>query len=269
MIKRMFAVLRRKIGDMRVDATNQVHALITEKEYLARAREVEAMGEAVISQLDRETVAVLGDTLFGQTVKESKVGDLAHREVFKIRYRPDRDYYKMLKKPLPKPENPRGCDAAGVELTFGLYRGISLPDRVIGPDMILSFEVWGEEERRAFQRMFARFSPEFLAFLEQCPLKLWTARVFRRVDALKGSRFTRKLERYLVEDDDESCFHLDMSIKANTALWRVGAVFPILATLYAGTLAGAVGHDTRVFERLQTKLVKAESRPGMPEERYH
>jgi len=269
MIKKIFEALERELGALETNVSGTEIVRLPEKRFVKGAGEIEAMGAAVFARLVREAVGLFGDLFLGMSKTDRLVYTQENRGVFRIRCRPDASYYRTLRKPLPKPDNPEGCDAVGVELALTLFRGIVSPAFVYKPELVLSFEVWGEEELAAFKRLYHRFRPEFAELLGKCPLKLWTACVFPKVKALKSCRFTRQLPRYLEEKDDENCFHLEMMIKPSTPYRRLAAAFPVLAALYIGTLTEAAQGDRDVFEYLQAKLTGTEERPVMTFGAYH
>jgi len=254
MIKDLFKIVEHELGPIRTDVSGEDVEPEPGDRYQAWSGKVETFGVNLMARLARESFGILEETLFQHSTLETITGPMGTRAMFNVRYRPDRDYFRTLRKPLPKPMNPNGCDAVGIELGLAMLRGIESPAFVHRPALTLTLEIWGKEERDAFRTLYAGFRPEFHACLEKCPLKLWTARVFQRVDALQNYRYTRQLDRYLQEEDGEHCFRLEFHIRPNTAFRRVANVFHVLAGLYAGTLGKALTGGDEVFEAVQAKL---------------
>jgi len=269
MIKELFKIAEKELGPLRTDVAGRDVEPEPADWYQAWTRKMETAGEGLIACLARESFGILGETLFQQSTMEIMTGPMGGRTVFNVRYRPDQDYFRTLRKPLPKPLDPKGCDAVGIELGLAFLRGVESPAFVHRPELILGLQVWGKKEREAFRTLYAGFRPEFHARLEECPLKLWTAIPFRRVEALRNNRYTRQLDRYLQEEDDEHCFHLEFGIRPNTAYRRVADIFRVLAALYAGTLGKALTGRDDVFETVQAKLTGTEERPAMALDNYH
>lgn len=269
MIKDLFRIVDHELGPIQTDDFGENVEPEPGDWWEAWCRKLENLGEGLMATLARESFGIYGESLFQHSTLETMPGPIGSRGMFNVRYRPNRDYFRALRKPLPKPMDPKGRDAVGVELGLALLRGIESPAFVHRTALILSLQVWGEEERQAFRTLYDGFRPEFHACLEKCPLKLWTARVFRRVDALRNYRYTRQLERYLQEEDGEHCFHLEFSIRPNTAFRRVANVFHVLAGLYAGTLAKALTGGDEVFEAMQAKLTGIEEQTAPAPGHYH
>jgi len=120
MIKELFKIAEKELGPLRTDVAGRDVEPEPADWYQAWTRKMETAGEGLMACLARESFGILGETLFQQSTMEIMTGPMGGRTVFNVRYRPDQDYFRTLRKPLPKPLDPKGCDAVGIELGLGV-----------------------------------------------------------------------------------------------------------------------------------------------------
>lgn len=124
MIKDLFRIVDHELGPIQTDVSGENVEPEPSDWWEAWCGKLEKLGESLMANLARESFGILGETLFQHSTLETIPGPTGPRGMFNVRYRPNRDYFRTLRKPLPKPMDPKGCDAVGVELGLALLRGI-------------------------------------------------------------------------------------------------------------------------------------------------
>lgn len=198
-----------------------------------------AFGEELSLIADR-LLSVAKLSVPGRVFAESKLELLSSRNpaivVSEFRLRPRSSYYQKLRRPIPTPENPRGPDATGLEVTLALCRGYPTRTAIRRPWLSIEFSVWGERERNCFYDLLVEHKR--LVELLVCAARpsFSTACVFENVDRAKRAPAHAKLLLYYQNEDEECSFKLEREFGASaTEADLIQTLLPLLA-LYDSAL---------------------------------
>ena len=153
--------------------------------------------------------------------------------ICRIRLRPRNEYYSQYNRPIPRPENPNGFDAAGIELTISVYRPYLASAQLHPLEFVLHFTVRGHHERLAFHSLHQKHKRVVNAILSKCRLDFETACAFERLETYRGSDIKKKLDLYFqVDDDPENNFSLSRSFSENSHDAELTETFLVLLSIY-------------------------------------
>ena len=156
-----------------------------------------------------------------------------HIQICSIRIRPENGYYNTLKKPVPRPENPNGYDATGIELDIALSRGFINNYNSYLPSVHVEFTVWGAHERKGFAQFYRNYRRIIEIYLSKCQFEFQTSCVFERLEKYKGNDTAKKLDLYFMQDDDdENTFTLSSTLQINSTREQAIQAFMSLGALY-------------------------------------
>jgi len=131
-------------------------------------------------------------------------------QVCEIRIRPNNNYYLKLNKTIPRPDNPNGYDACGIEISISILRGFAIPSKTVFPRLYFQFMIWGVEERKAFGLILENYKRIFELLLKNIEVEFFTSCVFERLDKIKSKNVFKKLCTYYeYDDDDENTFSFE------------------------------------------------------------
>lgn len=151
----------------------------------------------------------------------------------RIRVRPKRAYYLALRTIEPRPLNPDGNDAAGIELTTYLMRAAKAAHNIRPAYISFDFQVWGAHERTAFKSLWQDYQRIINTMVDALNFEFETACPNDRIDAYRGTKISEKLARYFAEDDDpENNFSITYAFSTPFDLAEVISACSILAALY-------------------------------------
>ena len=169
--------------------------------------------------------------------------------IIEFRIRPQNDYYEMAQKPVPQPDNPRGPNATGIELSIGAYRGIS-KDKVIYPPFVeIKFQMWGHRERKEFIFFYKNYKRPVEILLKDLELEFFTSCVFKNLDKYSGTDIIRRLDLYISnKQDPEAYFSLGKTFNKNAEFDRVAKVFRNLLIIYHCCCGYC--EETKEFDRI-------------------
>lgn len=154
-------------------------------------------------------------------------------KIIQFRIRPKENYYNALQKLIPKPDNPMGPHATGIELSIEVNSSIKSDNVFYPPYVIIKFKIWGHEERIGFKLFFKNYRRPLEILLENLGLELFTACCFKNIDKYKGSDIIKKIELYLSNrNDDENNFSIEKSFNRNAESDNILKVFRNLLVLY-------------------------------------
>ncbi len=149
---------------------------------------------------------------------------------FKIR--PNNQYYDILNKPIPQPDNPNGPNATGIEVCVSVYRGI-VKDNIFYPAKIeIDFEVWGHYERKNFKKLYKNYKRPIDILLNDIQLEFLTPCVFDCLEKYTGKDIVRKLNLYLPKKDSEASFSVSKVLNKNSNEEFVKRIFRNMLILY-------------------------------------
>lgn len=176
---------------------------------------------------------MLDADLFGKSEIELLYSGHDVPNVCRIRVRPKRAYYQVLRTIEPRPLNPEGYDAAGIELTTYLMKAMKAAIGIRPAYVSIDFQVWGAHERAAFKSLWQDYRRIVNTMVDALDFEFETACPFDRVDAYRGSKVSEKLARYFAEDDDpEHSFGITYAFSTPYDLAEVISAYSILAALY-------------------------------------
>ena len=152
--------------------------------------------------------------------------------ICEFRIRPDNQYYKILNKPIPQPDNPNGPSATGLAVCVSVYRAIAR-DNIFHPASIeIKFEVWGHYERENFKKLYKNYKRPVDALLSNIQLEFFTSCVFESLEKYQGNDTVRKLNLYLPKKDPEAFFLVSRSLNKNSTVKFVKRHFINMLILY-------------------------------------
>jgi hypothetical protein len=153
--------------------------------------------------------------------------------ICRIRLRPHNEYYTQYNRPIPRPENSNGSDAAGIQLAISVYRPY-LADAYLHPiECVLDFAVQGHHERLAFQSLHRNHKQLLDAILSKVQPTFETDCVFERLENFRGSSTRKKLDLYFQADDDpENSFSISRSLCENFPDREFVKIFLVLLSIY-------------------------------------
>lgn len=158
--------------------------------------------------------------------------------ISEIRIRPENDYYNRLGKLIPKPDNPDGFDATGLEISFSILRGFSSPGKTIFPRLHIHFSIWGAEEREAFGKLLNNYYRIIELLLSDINVEFFTSCCFGRLDKLKANNCFRKLATYYqANDDDENTFSLERIFTYGESYTDIVRMFLVFTAVYESCIA--------------------------------
>lgn len=181
--------------------------------------------------------------LYGKNIFDtSKIEKLYTPNLFpticEIRIRPENDYYIKLGKPVPKPDNPNGYDATGLEISFNVLRGFSIPNKTVFPCLYIHFSIWGAEEREAFGKFLKNYYRIIELLLNELNVDFFTSCVFERLDKLKTKNSFKRLSTYYqANDDEENTFSFERIFTYGESYDDIIKLFLVFAALYDSCLA--------------------------------
>jgi len=154
--------------------------------------------------------------------------------VCEIRLRPQDKYYKKYSTlPVPVPRNPKGHHACGISVELKLLQGLKQNKIFYPPKIMMSFHVWGENERNAFKRMFFDYRKLTELIINEEDFQFFVAVPLPRLEKYKGKNIGRKLELYFQRDDDqEHSFDINKLFTAGVNQASVYRSLTILSALY-------------------------------------
>lgn len=174
---------------------------------------------------------ILKTTIGDEHLVESLYYDPNGFNICGIRLRPPDEYYHRRCRPLPRPANPIGPHATGIELDMSLYRGYATSGTgIVAQRVLVVFRVWGQDERNGFKRFYFDQQKEVEALLSLVPLKFSTARYCNRLYTVPD-KAAEQLRAYFAEDDDEEhCFEVEWEVLVSQdARTSLSAYVPMLA----------------------------------------
>ena len=178
--------------------------------------------------------AVFSEKITRHSVVEANLNSHPFIEVGAVRLRPNRRYYESRGAPLPVPEDPRGPHATGLKIELSLCGG---HEHVSGPlpaRILLTFQVWGDDEREAFKEFYSDHRWMVGQLTRDLDLAFETACVFDSVDRYTGRNVARMLQLYFSEHDEESNFSLVATLTKGAERRRVIRAFLVFTALYDG-----------------------------------
>lgn len=209
----------------------------------------------------------VSDILFGlagvnlpsRIFKESKIEYIDYLEpvsnVSTVRFRPQNEYYKNSTLEIPRPENPNGNDATGIELRLSLYRGCERNNQPIPPSFCIAFNVWGFNEREAFKNTLFDYRRPIELLIKKLDLNVETSCWFDNCKTYKGNNIIKKLDLYFQNEDPESNISLERDFAFNADVQHIMNVFLSLLTLY-DSCYGYAKQPRDKNRILHTKLLK-------------
>ncbi|WP_143164426.1 hypothetical protein [Lampropedia hyalina] len=182
--------------------------------------------------------------------KESKQEYLVTRQptttVAEFRFRPQSGYFTKMRRRPPRPEDPKGTDATGLEVSITLCRGYPASQFVRRPLLSIDFQIWGEFERTRFHDLLRehRYLVEQLVLASKGTFS--TSCVFDNVDrARKATAFEKLSLYYENEIDNENTFSIQCEFgHSATEAALLQALLPLLA-LYDATMGYCLPREQR------------------------
>jgi hypothetical protein len=178
--------------------------------------------------------------------------------ISEIRIRPENSYYARLGKDVPRPENPNGNDATGLEIKLCVLPGFSMQNNTVFPRLWIELMVWGVEERKAFGKLLKNYYRIMELLLGDLEAEFTTACSFERLNKLKSQNpFTQLSTYYQKEDDDENSFLLSRIFTYGESYEDIVRIFLVFSALYDSCL----GYLTRTkdFDRILNYYQKLKS----------
>lgn len=199
-----------------------------------------------------EASAVAAETLWGLSSKllgaaratfpkrifvESKQEVLVTREpaivVAEFRLRPQSSYYNKTAQEVPRPENPKGNDATGIQVGLLLCRRHAIRHRLHGPYLSVEFSVWGKRERASFQEFFSGHRRFIERLLNDSELRFRTSTPFANVERFRGTNAFRKMDLYFENEfDPEHSFTLERTVDSTGTSEELTQALASLTALY-------------------------------------
>jgi len=212
-----------------------------------KSKTKDEIGEIAVSILDKmqPTVTFLYDMvnnifspeIFRHSEIERIFSPRLDIEICCIRIKPNEGYYLKHHKTVPRPKNPNGPDACGIEILFSMVRGFSTPEIIVSPKIFLHFSVWGYEERKAFGTLLENYKRLFELLLAKSKVDFSTSCVFDRVDIIKTNNPFKKLIAYFEKDDDaENNFSFERFYSIGDEYDDLGNIFVAFAIMYGSCL---------------------------------
>lgn len=130
--------------------------------------------------------------------------------------RPYNQYYSLLNKPIPQPDNPTGPSATGLGVCISVHRSIER-DNIFYPASIeIKFEIWGHHERERFKVLYRNYKRPIDVILSNIQLDFFTSCFFENIEKYKGNDVVRKLNLYLPKKDPEAFFSVSRTLNKNS-----------------------------------------------------
>lgn len=179
--------------------------------------------------------------------------------VCKLRLRPRSLYYQQVGKPIPRPENPKGYDAAGIELGLSLCRGYSTRSGICGPSLSIAFEVWGERERQCFHELLIDHRRAVEILLRASRVGIETAGFFENMKGARGRSVLERLLLYYENEDRECSFTLEREFDGSATEADLLQTLLPLAMLYDSAMGYCIPRRSRDRILSYVPLVKSKS----------
>ncbi len=180
------------------------------------------------------------DKFPNQTLCNSKFENIVFNkpcmEIGEFRIRPNTKYYENLGKPIPKPENPTGPSATGIELSVSLNRGINGRGKIFQPHIGIEFQIWGVEERLAFKTFFYNYKRVIELLIKKAELEFSTSCGFGELDIYRGKKIIKQIDLYYLEADQEHQFTLEAKFFKDFSYIKMVKTFLILSAIYDSCL---------------------------------
>jgi len=172
------------------------------------------------------------EVIFQHSKSEYVLWPVNSVSICEFRIRPNNQYYTILNKPIPQPDNPSGPSATGIEVCVSVYRGIE-KDNIFYPASIeIKFDVWGHYERKNFKKLYRNYKRPIDVLLNDIQLEFFTPCVFDSIERYKGNDTVRKLNLYLPKKDSEASFSVSRSLNKNSNEGFVKRHFRNMLILY-------------------------------------
>jgi len=171
--------------------------------------------------------------LLEESTVEQRIWPSCGVSIIEFRIRPQSNYYTTLKKEMPWPDNPEGCDATGIQLSISILRTVS-GDKLCYPASVdIRFEIWGNAERKAFILFYKNYRRPFELLLRALQPKFMTACYFENLNGFRNKDLLTQLDLYLAnKEDPEACFSFEISFNRNATFNSVLTVFERLLIIY-------------------------------------
>ena len=174
--------------------------------------------------------------LFGESKHELLATRTPAIVVCEYRLRPRSSYYKQVRKAIPRPENPRGPDATGLEVSLVLCRGYQARTAIRRPSFSIELCVWGSRERGGFRKLLIEHKRLVELLMSRADLTVQTACPFENVDRARRASAYEKLLLYYENEDAECNFTLEAEFgEAAREADLLKSLLPLLA-LYDAAL---------------------------------
>jgi len=198
---------------------------------------------------------VFGPEIYGLSKIESIYSPELTPEICKIRIRPNNDYFIKHHKEIPHPDNPNGPDASGVEITFSIIRGYSIPEKTGFPKLYFHFTIWGSEERKCFGVLLDNYKRLFERLLANIKVEFFTACCFDRLEKIQSKSNFKKLVTYYENDDDsENTFSFEKTYSYGENYDDLVEIFIVFSIFY-GSCLGYL-NNKKHLDKILTYFIK-------------
>lgn len=179
---------------------------ISQPEWETGRNRVAAHLQVLMDEIYSRIALVVPDRFYKESKIETLVSNTWMPLICHQRWRPQNRFYKGTDLAVPRPENPGGVDATGLELSFGLMQGFRGNGLNNPPYLLVNFSVWGTSARFAFLEMVRDHRRFVESLVDDGRLEFSSSRIFENVEADRGESSFRKLELYAENEDEEACF---------------------------------------------------------------
>lgn len=193
---------------------------------------------------------ILGATIVDEHLVEFLYYDPSGFNVCGIRLRPPDEYYHRRRQPLPRPSNPAGPSATGIELDMSLYRGYATSREIVAQRVLIVFRVWGKDERTGFKSLYFNRRKEVEALLSVVPLTFTTAHHCQRLDAVPDIAPEQLRAYFAKNDDEEHCFELSWEVLVSEDPRNSLSAYAAMLALYSAC------HKHMLSEPKEERLTK-------------
>lgn len=176
--------------------------------------------------------SILSDRLFNHSKPDFLYPGQPMNLICEIRIRPSNTYYRYQNMSIPRPENQRGFDATGIELTISLYSPYIVNKIPVPLRVGLLFQVWGNMERLAFYSLYQNYKRVLELIFRRAKPIFETACVFEKLDSYKGNDPIKKLDLYFLSNDKENNFSLNYWFTKNQSDEDFLQAFLVLSVIY-------------------------------------
>lgn len=185
------------------------------------------------SKLLNATTATFPQRISTESMQEVLVTREPAIVVAEFRLRPQSSYYKKTAQEVPRPENPKGDDATGIQVGLLLCRRHAIRHRLHGPYFSVEFSVWGKRERASFQEFFSGHRRFIERLLNDSGLRFRTSTPFSNVDGFRGTNAFRKMDLYFENEfDPEHSFTLERTVDSTGTSEELTQALASLTALY-------------------------------------